>query len=199
MDRVPDWLRVVLGLITLLGALVGALVRTSRGGPAQSTEDAVLLSYSSRGRMLLAAGAVVLSLMAATPIWPAVMGEVDAIWLVVMGCTMVPTAMLAVHVWRQRDFVVHADATGITVRDPRRGARLLRWTGLNDLNLRTGLLSCRLRAGDLRMRFPGTLPGIPQLLAIVRRNVPAVRWRRWRGEVQTFQEAQRRIGRQPWA
>lgn len=192
MSSVPESWRLVALFAAVPGLLFGVLVREGRGQPALATDDAVLLQYSPRGRRLLLGCVLALLPVAAVPItcWLAAVPDQPALWLQ----ALIPL-VLAVPVlgwWRHRAVVVHADPAGISVRHGAGPLRRIGWPDLQLVHLSLGPFGCRLqgRNGE-RLRFPGTLPGIAALLARIRRQVPAVRWRRWGRSVQAFQEGQK--------
>lgn len=192
MSAVPESWRLLALFAGVPGVLFGALVREGRGRPALATDDAVLLQYSPRGRRLLLGSVLALAPLAAVPIGYALAEVPDqpALWLQAAIALLLAVVVLAS--WRQRAVVVHADPAGISVRNGSGPLRRIGWRDLQLVHLSLRPFGCRLHgANGERLRFPGTLPGIDALLARIRRQVPAVRWRRWGRSVQAFQEGQK--------
>lgn len=198
MSAVPEGFQIATTLASVPGLLFGALVRDGRRGPALATDEAVLLQYSPRGRILLSLCVLTLAMVAAIPIGYPLLREPRDVPTVLDVVIALLVAALAVRLWLQLGVVVHADARGITVRNAGRSPQTISWADLHDVHFSLRPLGCRLMgANRQRLRFPGTLPGMTQLLTRIRRHVPSIRWRRWGREVQAFQEGQKMHQRQP--
>lgn len=189
---VPDWLAATIPLLTVYGFVQRVLIRGSQQPPALASSAEILLQHGPRGRALLTASAGLLVGLASILVYGAATGGLQPAWVIGLATLAALAVCFAWRSWRQRAMLVHADGIGITVCDHRARSEPLAWADLQDVRLSGVLLGCRLRGrGGHQVAFPSVLPGIGQLLAFVHRHVPAARWRRFRGRVQTFQEWQK--------
>lgn len=174
---------------------LGVLIRLSRQPPVELQDGSFLLHYPTSARVVFAIGA--LSALVA-----GIAGMVLAVRLPVpppLRLAVVAAGLaclwLARWLWRERGVLVLVDDDGIRMRDWRGKHGMVAWGSVTELRWSPySYCFCIDGRGGTRLLIRGMLQGVDRLLVAIRQHVPESHWRRWRQQIERYQQGRKARG-----